>query len=128
MITLVVTTHGQLADGFLDAVELIVGPQTNLYSVCLKAGDSFDEFQQNVAKHSIEGKVLYFTDLLGASPYNAVAQTISENREKEIACITGVNLPLLIEAIFKREELTLKELTDYLVNIGKDGITALAFQ
>ena len=95
MITLVVTTHGQLAEGFLDAVELIVGPQTNLYSVCLKAGDSFDEFQQN--------------------------------RDKEIACLTGVNLPLVIEAIFKREELTLKELAEYLVTIGKDGITALMF-
>lgn len=128
MITLVVTTHGQLAEGFLDAVELIVGPQTNLYSVCLKAGESFDTFQQKVAKYSIEENVLYFTDLLGASPYNAVAQTISENKEKNIACITGVNLPLVIEALFKREELELKELTEYLATIGKDGITTLMYQ
>ena len=64
--------------------------------------------------------------MLGASPYNASAQAIREHPNKSVVCITGINLPMLLEAILKREDMDLEALVDYLMDVGKNGITKLS--
>lgn len=126
MIDIVIATHGSLSTGYLDAVELIMGNQKGIYTMSLKHGDGFDEFQKKMCSFlDKERDVLFLTDLLGASPYNAAAKTIGENRDKVIVCLTGINLGMVIEAVLKRKEMSIKNLSEYLVKIGKEGITSL---
>ena len=54
-------------------------------------------------------------DLLGGSPCNVTGKNIKGS--DNIECLTGVNLPMLIEAIASRENNSLKDL----VNIAKDS-------
>ena len=48
MIGLVLVTHGRLAEEFLDALEHIVGPQTNVAVVCIGPDDDMEERRQEI--------------------------------------------------------------------------------
>ena len=128
MVDIIVAAHGTLAAGLKDAAGLIVGEPRSLQCMSLRNGDSIETFIQDMKKLAgkAEHDVLILTDLLGASPYNGAAQTISRIREKNIVCVSGVNLPMVIEAVLKAEEMEAEELADYLTTSGKEGIQKLS--
>lgn len=128
MVDIIVAAHGTLAAGLKDAAGLIVGEPRSLQCMSLRHGDSIETFIQDMKKLAgkAEHDVLILTDLLGASPYNGAAQTISRIREKNIVCVSGVNLPMVIEAVLKAEEMEAEELADYLTTSGKEGIQKLS--
>ena len=99
----------------------------NRYRLCNKMIDTFIENVKELAQRT-ENDVLFLTDLLGASPYNATAQAMNHCRNKKIVSVSGVNLPMVIEAVFKRDTMEVTELADDLVEIASQGIAKLAFE
>lgn len=69
---------------------------------------------------------MLLTDLQGASPFNASARAISQVKDKKIVCVTGVNLPILLECLIKRETTDVEDLANQLLDIGKSGINKLS--
>ena len=129
MIGILIITHGDFADGIINSVEVILGKQENTRALGLYPGDSIDDFKEKVL-HSIEqlslkGDVLIFTDLFGASPYNAVALNKNNAKDIEFRCITGVNLPMLLEAFSSRTCLSINDIVEKCMKIGRDGIKEL---
>ncbi|RRK09511.1 PTS sugar transporter subunit IIA [Lactiplantibacillus garii] len=132
MIGVLVVTHGKLAQGFQDSVNLIMGEQPQFDTVGLFEGNDFDDFKKSIydkvsSLDSGEG-VAVLVDLFGASPYNATAANISKLKEEghEIRLITGVNLPMLIESLSQRT--TNQDLDGFYktaLTSGKDGIKEL---
>ena len=47
---------------------------------------------------------------------------------RNIVCITGVNLPMVLECVMKRDEWDVYPLSEYLLTLGKDGITDLSYK
>ena len=47
-------------------------------------------------------------------------------QNKKIVCITGVNLPILLECLIKRETTDVENLADQLIDAGKSGINKLS--
>ncbi|WAA09115.1 PTS sugar transporter subunit IIA [Fervidibacillus albus] len=109
MIGLVIATHGKMSDGLVDAAELIIGSTDNIETLNLNQGDNVQDLNKQmleaIQKVDQQDGVIVFTDLFGASPYNqatlAVHSLPKEQREK-IFIITGINLPMLLEAINQR--------------------------
>jgi len=131
MIGICVISHGNLAIGLKDGCELIMGKQSQFSTVGLRDGDDFDEFKDKVLNsiqevHQDKG-VLVFVDLFGASPYNSVlfsfTQLIAEG--VRVKMVTGVNLPMVVEACEKRELLDLDELFNKVIHTGKEYIIGL---
>lgn len=106
MVGFVIATHGKLASGFLDAVKLIIGEQENIGEIGLFEGNDVSEFGlklEKLIRQEDEGDgVIVFTDLFAASPYNQAALCASRIKDVKIQLITGVNLPMIIEAINAR--------------------------
>lgn len=130
MVDIIIATHGSLAEGLKDAVNLVAGEQDRLQCIGLRHEDSIEEFTEKIrvmAERS-ENDVLFLTDLLGASPYNAAAQAISQIGEKKIACVSGVNLAMVIEAVFQRETEDVYDLAEKLVESGNQGIAKLTLE
>lgn len=129
MIGVLILTHGDFADGIINSVEVIIGKQENAIALGLYPGDSIDEFKGKVLHYirqlSSKGSVLVFTDLFGASPYNAVALNKNNAEDIEFRCITGVNLPMLLEAFSNRTCLSINDIVENCMKIGKDGIREL---
>ncbi|HET6785687.1 MAG TPA: PTS sugar transporter subunit IIA [Erysipelotrichaceae bacterium] len=134
MIGICIVTHGNLAEGLRDSSELIIGEQTQFETVCLRHGDDFEEFKETVFQsikraNQTEG-VLVLVDLFGASPYNSVLFNFPnfEANTIDIRMISGVNLPMILDACENREHLTLEELFNKTIHTGKEYIIGIDAQ
>jgi len=125
MIGLVLASHGGLAAVMAETAAMIVGEPSGLAVVGLEPGQGPEQFRQVLvtAIDTVdEGSgVLVLTDLLGGTPANqAILQAVTDER---VAVLTGLNLPMLLEGLTRRNELELKELVATLLAVGRDGIT-----
>ena len=98
MIGLVLVTHGRLAEEFRNAVEHVVGPQTQFATVSIAADDDIEQRRKDIvdAVASVDSGagVVVLTDMFGGTPSN-LAISVMESGKVEV--IAGVNLPMLIK-------------------------------
>ena len=130
MIGIVVATHGTLAAGFENALNLIMGQIENSKFLGLNEGNNIDNFGQSIYQSVVqldEGQgVLVFTDLQGATPFNQAVSKLRSLKPTQFEIITGVNLPMLVEAI--NERLLGKDLQfikNTAMKVGQTGINDL---
>ena len=113
MIGGIIATHAGLANGFLEAVEMIAGKQENLLAVSLREGDGLEILIERLQKAAaaMEGEELViFTDLFGATPFHA-ASVLSAQTGCHVVC--GVNFAV------KRESISLQDMRDSLQAVSK---------
>jgi mannose PTS system EIIA component len=108
MIGIVLVTHGRLAQEFVAALEHVVGPQTQIASVCIGPEDDMEQRRQEILRSITEvdtgeGAVL-LTDMFGGTPSNLA---ISVMDRAKIEVIAGINLPMLIKLASLRQTETL---------------------
>ena len=98
MIGMVLVTHGRLALELVAALEHVVGPQSQITSICIGSDDDMEqrrvEIVAAVDKVGSGSGVVVLTDMFGGTPSN-LAISIMDNANIEV--IAGVNLPLLIK-------------------------------
>ncbi|GAB6676970.1 PTS sugar transporter subunit IIA [Streptococcus uberis] len=103
---ILITTHGKLADGFKDALSVILGDSTGIEAIGLKAGESVSDFGSRILDclkrfdHS-KGTII-FTDILSASPFNqsllAIRELDNESAQR-VYVVSGVSLPMVLETV-----------------------------
>lgn len=113
MIGIVVMTHGALSEGIVNASELVTGPAKQVVTLSLKREDNIDDlsaaFVAALEQVDTGDGVLVMTDLLGGSPCNVASMQLRTNPSFQL--LTGVNLPMLLEALITREQgMTVEEL------------------
>jgi PTS system mannose-specific IIA component len=98
MIGLVLVTHGRLAEEFRNAVEHVVGPQTDFATVSIGPDDDMEQRRRDIieaVEHTDSGNgVVVLTDMFGGTPSNLAISVMEPGR---IEVIAGVNLPMLIK-------------------------------
>jgi mannose PTS system EIIA component len=104
MIGIVLVTHGRLAVEFVAALEHVVGPQTQIATVCIGADDDMEARRQDILRSIAEvetgdGAVL-LTDMFGGTPSNLAISVMDRPR---IEVVAGVNLPMLIKLASLRQ-------------------------
>jgi len=111
MVGILIVAHGDLADSFVRSAQMIVGKQERIKGIGLFEGESPDTLQDGILQgiKELDGGdgVMVFVDIYGGTPSNRVAFS-SVKTEADIACITGVNFPMLVECLLTRDSLTLK--------------------
>lgn len=121
MVYIILASHGNLADGMLNSVQLLAGPQKDISTIMLKPGNSIEKFAQKLSDeiktHINEGKkVLVLTDMFGGSPSNSAVMAL---QNLDFKCITGMNLPMVLETILDRNQNY--DFDEYLEKIKKSG-------
>ncbi len=110
MIGLVIVTHGGLAVEFRQALEHIVGPQTQIETVSIGPEDDMAARRGEILaaiKRNDTGKgVIVLTDMFGGTPSNLA---ISVMDEANVEVIAGINLPILVKLASLRSEVGLAE-------------------
>lgn len=110
MIGVVVITHGTLSEQLLATTALIMGEPKDVYAVSFTARESLDNLRQkaNAAIESYRADgCLILTDIMGGSATNVCVELM---KSEKVEILTGVNLPMLLEAISYREGVDLKTL------------------
>jgi PTS system mannose-specific IIA component len=125
MIGIVIVTHSQLGAALIEALEFIVGGRSkNLVSVSIDLNQSADRLREKIAEgiKKVDKKqgVLILTDMFGGTPSNLSYSFLEEGR---IEVLSGVNLPILVQAVNTREKMELGNLASSLEAFGKKSIT-----
>ena len=125
MVGIVIVTHSQLGDAFIEASGFIIGSRPDtMVSVSISLNENADKLREKIANginavNRLKG-VLILTDMFGGTPSNLSYSFLEEG---QVEVISGVNLPILIQAIHKREEMELSELAQSLEAFGKKSIS-----
>ena len=129
MIGMLLVSHGRMAEGMLDSLELIMGSCDQMHTVSLCAGEDFESFRAKVMEairqlDSGDG-VLVFVDLYGASPFNASVYAVARMAQEGISVrvLAGMNLAMLLETAAMRVSSSLQELVAIAGAAGLDGIS-----
>jgi len=125
MINIVIVSHGELGDALIRAAEMIVGPIERVFSVPLLPGESPEGFGDKLATalQEIEGEeTLVLIDLFGGTPYNVAARQVLK---PNVECVTGVNLPMLLELVMSRDSASLSELAESITQAGQESVKNL---
>ena len=124
MINILVMSHGEFAEGICKSAEMIIGEQENLKPVIFNPGESLDtlveKLKRAINEFDNDFPHLLFVDIFGGSPSNATALLLAENYK--INAVSGINLPMLLEALTERENTAVSVLVKQLKTAGNEGI------
>jgi len=129
MITgLVLVSHGDMSKHLLESAELICGTQKNVATVCLSPDDTPEAFRERLVLtiESLDAAAgsLVLIDLFGGTPSNVTAAL---TREFDLQCLTGMNLPMLLEILMSRDAgASASDLVELGEKSGKEGIINLS--
>src|SRR3954468_9399503 len=98
----IVLAHGTLAEGFVDAVRQITGPDADVLVAVSNRGLSPEALATELRSHIAAGPTILFTDLPSGSCGFAARRLCPEH--PGLAVVSAINLPLLLEFIMHREE------------------------
>ena len=125
MIGIVIVTHCQLGDALIGATEFIIGSRpASLESVSIDLNENAEKLRNKISQgiKNVKGQegVLILTDMFGGTPSNLSYSFLEEGH---VEVLSGVNLPILIQAASMREKMKLDELVTNLESFGKKSIS-----
>ncbi len=125
MIGILVVTHNQLGDALIESAEFIIGGRPKaLESISIDLNQNAESLRKKIAdtikKVDQKDGVLILTDMFGGTPSNLSYSFLEEGR---IEVLSGVNLPILIQAVNNREKMNLADLGNNLEKFGKKSIS-----
>lgn len=126
MVGIILASHGNFAAGIKQSGQMIFGEQEKVEAVTFQPNEGPDDlkahFQAAIDKFGPDEEVLFLVDLWGGSPFNQ-ANGLFENHKDKWAIVTGLNLPMLIEAYGARLSVdSAHEIAASIVNAGRDGV------
>lgn len=123
----VLVSHGSYSKGLMESVQMLVGEQQDLVCYGLFPQDSISsliEQLDNEIKKTESQEIVFLTDLFHGSPFNAVVSLMEHN---DIYHVTGISLPLLLNAILERNGgSTAEEVCDGILKLAPDTVKDVA--
>lgn len=131
MIGIIVTGHGNFADGISSSVRLIAGPQENYETVDFLKEDSGEDLKEKLtsAMERLSGceEVIVFSDLIGGTPFQTAAR-LSMDSEKRIEVMSGTNVGMLLECVMLRDGAAhAVELVQAALDTGKNQVVHFTY-
>lgn len=126
MVGIVLASHGEFAEGIMQSGSMIFGEQENVKAVTLMPSEGPDDLKAKiiaaVESFDQQDEVLFLVDLWGGTPFNQ-ANTLFEEHKDSWAIVSGLNLPMLIEAYAMRLSVNnAHEIASKIIETAKDGI------
>ena len=125
MIGIVIVTHSELGDALIGAAEFIIGSRPeSIESVSIDLSENAEKLRgkidRGIKKVMDKEGVIILTDMFGGTPSNLSYSFLEEGH---IEVLSGVNLPVLIQAVNMRKKMALDQLAANLETFGKKSIS-----
>lgn len=129
MVGIILASHGDFAKGILQSGEMIFGTQPNVKAVTLQPSEGPDDIrakmEEAITTFENPEQVLFMVDLWGGTPFNQTSGLIN-GHEDTWAVVTGLNLPMLIEAFASRMSMeSAQEIAAHVYGLAKEGVRLL---
>ncbi len=123
---IVLASHGGLADGARDTLDMIIGDVSNVHTISL-ARDDKDQIEDRalalIDSFDPSDAVYVLTDMLGSSVNNQMVSL--KAKRPEVTVISGMNLPLILEIALSDEPLSEAALVE-VIKQSRAGIQDIA--
>lgn len=125
MIGIVIVTHSELGEALIGAAEFIIGSRPeSIESVSIDLSENAEKLRgkidRGIKKVMGDEGVIILTDMFGGTPSNLSYSFLEEGH---IEVLSGVNLPILIQAVNMRQKMELDQLAANLETFGKKSIS-----
>ncbi|EHJ56615.1 PTS system mannose-specific EIIAB component [Streptococcus urinalis FB127-CNA-2] len=131
-IGIIIASHGKFAEGIHQSGSMIFGEQEKVQVVTFMPNegpdDLYEHFNNAIAQFDADDEILVLADLWSGSPFNQASRVMGENSERKMAIITGLNLPMLIQAYTERmmdANAGVEQVAANIIKESKEGIKAL---
>ncbi|MGT2803247.1 PTS system, mannose-specific IIB component [Streptococcus henryi] len=131
-IGIIIASHGKFAEGIHQSGSMIFGEQEKVQVVTFMPNEGPDDlyahFNNAIAQFDADDEVLVLADLWSGSPFNQASRVMGENPDRKMAIITGLNLPMLIQAYTERlmdANAGVDQVVANIIKESKDGVKAL---
>lgn len=127
MVGIILASHGAFAEGIYQSGSMIFGEQENVKAVTLMPNEGPDDvrakMQAAIESFDDQNEVLFLVDLWGGTPFNQANNLVGENPDKPWAIVSGMNLPMVIEAYSARFSMDkAQDIAASILQSAKDGI------
>lgn len=121
---ILILSHGYMCQGILETAKMIGLEGEHIIAKPLDGSASVGEYLKEVREllETCPEGSLILVDLFGGTPFNTLARIISEY---PVYAVTGVNLPMVMEAWSSCDRLSGKELQKAVMDAGRDGIASI---
>lgn len=128
MVKVLVLTHGELAEAFMQTLQLFIAQPDQMLAMGL--GDEPEKMREFLRSEVVDGsgrEFLILVDLFGGTPFNIAASMIPEaaGKGKRVEVVTGANLPMLMQIAFDMDEASLEDLKASAIESGTTGVQDL---
>ena len=127
MVGIILASHGGFAEGIYQSGEMIFGKQENVKACILKPSEGPNDIRKKmedaIASFDDPEQVLFLIDLWSGTPFNQ-ANNLFDKHQGTWAIVTGLNLPMLIEAYGARlqDGITAQQIAKQIMEPAKNGV------
>ena len=128
MVTSIVVTHGNLAEALFQTAATIYGEFSDCYTLSntSKSTDALANEIRELIKSLKGSPCVIFVDFLGGSCSRAcLTEASARENAHDIPIISGINLPMLLAFLNKREEVPFAQLAESILERGYNSIQML---
>jgi PTS system mannose-specific IIA component len=128
MVAGIVVTHGNLAEELLGTAQTVYGAFSDCYALsnASKSPHALIEEIESVIEAVKGMPCMIFVDFVGGSCSHACLMRASTQGDaQDIPIISGVNLPMLLAFLNKRNEVPFEELAEMIVDRGSKSVQLL---
>lgn len=123
----ILVSHGNLAKGLLDSLEMLAGKREDVIAIGLKNGVTADQFALDFAaiinEMPNDAQIILLADIIGGSPLTTAMNTLASlDRLDKTLAIGGMNLPLALTTVLMKDAFEGQEL---ITNVLGEAIEAL---
>ncbi len=118
---IIILTHGNLGEELINSATMIFGVLNNVKALSLKIGDDPDIYKKRLDEllDTMPEDSLIMVDLFGGTPSNSLMLLA---KKRKVFAVSGVSMPMLIEAANMRLAYSGQQLLDCIVEAGHNGI------
>lgn len=116
-----VISHGSMCQGILDAAKMIGLSGDNIIAKPMEAITNTEEYERDLRSRleAFPAGSLVLVDVFGGTPFNVLGKIIADY---PLYAVTGVNLPMVLEAWSSCRILSGRKLQQAVIEAGKNGI------
>lgn len=131
-IGIIIASHGEFAAGIHQSGSMIFGEQEKVQVVTFMPSEGPDDlhakFITAIDTFDADDEILVLADLWSGSPFNQASRVAGENPDRKFVILTGLNLPMLIQAYTERmmdASAGVEQVAANILKEARDGVKVL---
>lgn len=126
---IILVAHGNLGQEMKNSGEMIFGELSNFHPISFLKEEGLDSLSDKIFQQvTAAEETLILTDLFCGTPYNASCSVAMQHPDKTIEVLSGMSLPLILEAATMLQQQTVSDVANELKRMACEVVRSFKDQ